>query len=373
VITEWDDLLIHQIAYPFDHVDSTDSRWHDRHWFLLGDIQGEVILGFGMGCYPNRDVIDGFACATVPGAQYNVLVSRELGADRRTEVGPLRTEVVQGLRRIHVSLAPNDHDVSFDLVYDSTTPPFEEQTHYGRRRGRLITNNARYNQAGRWSGTLTVAGHTWQVTPERFWGERDRSWGLRPGQGEPPQTTLTPEQRLEMLRESGFGLYHYMPTQFPEYSLWYLISESPDSKITALDGGIRFPWGSPSQDEVVRVCQVEHDMEFVAGTMRWTNARLALTLEDGRVKRYTVRNILPCYLNQGGGYGDPQRWHGSYRGKLVVDGGRFDLSSEESLASLGYANDYFSEWRCDDGEVGYGQFEYAIAVSKRYGFGVGLV
>jgi hypothetical protein len=32
---------------------------------------------------------------------------------------------------------------------------------------------------------------------------------------------------------------------------------------------------------------------------------------------------------------------------------------------LGHANDYFSEWRCDDGEVGYGQYEYVIGGTRR--------
>jgi hypothetical protein len=89
-----------------------------------------------------------------------------------------------------------------------------------------------------------------------------------------------------------------------------------------------------------------------------------LTLRDGSVKRYSVRPILPCFLGEGG-YADPKRWHGSYRGKLVVEGHTNDLTDEKELDRLGYASDYFSEWRCDDGEVGYGQYEYIIGSSTR--------
>jgi hypothetical protein len=364
MITEWDDLLIHQIISSMDHVESSDPRWHDRHWFHLGDIEGEVLLGVGMGLYPNRDVMDGFSVATVDGSQHNVLVSRRLGRDRYTAVGPLRVDVLQGLRRIRVALEPNEHDVAFDLTFESTTPPFEEQTHFNRHKGRVVRNNARYNQAGRWSGTLTVAGRKWQVEAERFWGVRDRSWGLRPGQGESPGK-FSHEERHELLRHSPFGLYHYNPTQFPGYSLFYMINESPSGEIVALDGGLRFPWGSERENDVVRVTGVEHEMEFVSGTPRFSNARIELRLEDGRTKRYSVKPILPCYLAQGGGYGDPDRWHGSYRGELVVEGDRFDLTDEKVLAKLVYANDYFSEWRCDDGEVGYGQYEYLLGASER--------
>lgn len=367
MITEWDDLLVHQSASTLDRVESDDPRWHDRHWLLLGDTRGEVLLGVGLGVYPNRGVMDGFACATCGGAQYNVLVSRELGSERATQVGPLQLEVERGLRRIRARLAPNAHAVGFDLAFESLTPPFEERTHEQRDGERWVRRNARYNQAGRWSGALDVAGRHFEVTPDRFFGERDRSWGLRPGQGEPPPAKTQLELGA-LLAHSGFGLYHYNPAQFPGYALFYMLYETPQGAIAALDGGLRFPWDSARAGDVVRVTGARHQMEFAPGTRSLTRASVELALEDGREKRYAVTPLLPCFLAQGGGYGDPVRWHGSSRGKLVVEGSRFDLGDAEARRQLGYANDYFAEWRCDDGEVGYGQFEYVIGASERFGF-----
>ncbi len=363
MLTEWDDFLVHQIISTMDHVESSDPRWHDRYWFHLGDLQGELLLGVGMGVYPNLNVMDGFSLAGVEGAQHNILVSRELGRDRDTKVGPLRIHVERGLRRIRLLLEPNDFDISYDLVWDSTMPPFEEQTHFQRSKGRVTRNNARYTQSGRFSGTLTVAGRTWQIDPERFWGVRDRSWGLRPGQGE-PIPPMTAEQRQQFLGALGFGLYHYNPVQFPDYSLFYMHNESPEGHVNVIDGGLRFPYGSDREDEVLRVTGIEHEMEFEPGTARFRSGRVELTLGDGSVKRYSVRPILPAFLGEGG-YADPKRWHGSYRGKLVVEGHTNDLTDEKELDRLGYASDYFSEWRCDDGEVGYGQYEYLIGSSTR--------
>jgi hypothetical protein len=367
MITEWDDLLIHQSISTLDHVSSSDTRWHNRHWFHLGDIEGEVLLGAGLGVYPNLNVMDGLTVACVEGAQHNVSVSRELGRDRYTKVGPLRVDIEQGLRNLHIALAPNDHNVSFDLNFIAGMPPFEEERHYQRYNGREVRNNARYNQAGRFEGTLTVDGKTWDITPDRFWGVRDRSWGLRPGQGE-PVGNLTHKQRWEFMRRSGFGFYHYNPTQFPEYSLFYMLNESPDGTVNACDGGICFKYGSEREDEVLRITAVESEMEFIDDTPQFKSARLACTLADGSVKRYTVTPILPCYLGQGGGYGESDKWHGSYRGKLVVEGSKFDLTDAAVVDEMVYANDYFSEWRCDDGEVGYGQFEYVLGASDRLGF-----
>ena len=78
MITKWDDFPIHQMITTMDHVASSDRRWYDRYWFAMGDTRGEVLVEFGLGVYPNLDVMDGFACATVRTNQYNVRVSREL-------------------------------------------------------------------------------------------------------------------------------------------------------------------------------------------------------------------------------------------------------------------------------------------------------
>ena len=108
MLTGMDDFLMHQIVSTMDHFESSDPRWHDRYWFHMGDLQGEVVLGVGMGVYPNLNVMDGFSLAGVAGAQHNVLVSRELGSDRDTRVGPLGVKVERGLRRIRLQLEPND-------------------------------------------------------------------------------------------------------------------------------------------------------------------------------------------------------------------------------------------------------------------------
>ena len=303
MITEWDDLLIHQIISTMDHVESSDPRWHNRHWFHLGDTKGEVLLGIGMGAYPNRNVMDGLAVATIDGAQYNVLVSRELGRDRYTAIGPLRIDVVQGLRTLHLALAPNDHDLTFDLTFESTMPPFEEKPHFQRRKGRTLRNNARYNQSGRFSGTLTVAGQTWEVTPDRFWGVRDRSWGLRPGQGEQPGN-LTHQQRHDLIRRSGFGLYHYNLTQFPDYSLFYMINERPDGRSSPSTAGCASPGqqeGGPGRAGDPR--RARDGVHPRHAAIQECTARAHTRGRPGQC--YSVMPILPCYLAQGGGYGTP--------------------------------------------------------------------
>ena len=109
-------------------------------------------------------------------------------------------------------------------------------------------------------------------------------------------------------------------------------NESPEGRVNVIDGGLRFPYGSDREDEVLRVTGIEHEMEFEPGTARFRSGRVELTLRDGSVKRYTVRPILPCFLGEGG-YADPERWHGSYRGKLVVEGHSLDLTDAKPCST----------------------------------------
>ena len=66
---------------------------------------GSISLGFGLGKYPNRGVMDAYAGVSRGTEQWTVRASRELGADGDTAaVGPMRYEVLEPMRRIRFAL-----------------------------------------------------------------------------------------------------------------------------------------------------------------------------------------------------------------------------------------------------------------------------
>ena len=70
--------------------------------------------------------------------QYIVRASRELGSDRMsTTVGPIGVEIVEPLRKTHVYTERNEHGLSFDMVFEGVTEPFQEP-HFLRRVGNRI-------------------------------------------------------------------------------------------------------------------------------------------------------------------------------------------------------------------------------------------
>lgn len=362
MLTKWDDYPIHQLPTTFDHVGTTDSRFYDRYWFAMGRTDGEVLLEAGLGVYPNLNVIDGFALVTWRGRQHNVRLSRSIDTDRDTVIGPYAVEVLRGLRTLRLSLGDNDHDVHFDVTFDGAAPAYEEAPYFARMNGRVVNDFQHFNQAGRWSGSLTVCGTTYEVEPHTWWGERDRSWGVRPGVG-PPQPMPATDRPVEL----PFGLSHWIPAQLPDRSLFYTFAETRDGRKIRFDGGFRPAYGTAAEGDTVKIVDAEHDMRLRPGGRQLESADLLLIDEHGEKTPVSVRSLTWCHLQEGG-YGHPTSFHGAYRGPGVhVEGESYDLHDPQLVQGwrMPHAPDHFSEFRVGDA-VGYGIFEYGLLSHERY-------
>lgn len=115
-----------------------------------------------------------------------------------TSVGPFRIEVLEPLQSLRVVCDAPDLELSCDLRWEGVFEAWIEPRHYSRKHGRVVFDTSRFAQNGRWTGWLRVG----DETPDRWWGARDRSWGVRPV-GEPerlgsaqPDHTLEPGTRM---------------------------------------------------------------------------------------------------------------------------------------------------------------------------------
>ena len=134
-----------------------------------------------MGLYPNRRVLDASFSVAHQGTQYSLHASRLAPEDRgETRAGPIEVEVVEPFRALRVRVAPNEHGIEADLVFRARAPMIEEPRvtfHVGTR---AVLDATRFTQHGTWEGTIRVAGASIDVRPQKVYGVRDRSWGLRP-------------------------------------------------------------------------------------------------------------------------------------------------------------------------------------------------
>lgn len=137
-----------------------------------------------------------------------------------TQVGPFGVEVIEGLKRLRVVLGPNDHGLAFDLTWEGSIPPQVEPQHFIRSQERVVFDSKRMAQTGQWTGSITVDGETLDVTPDRWWGIRDRSWGIRPvGEPEPPGIQA---------RNAGTFYWLYAPVRFTDHAILCIVQEDYD-------------------------------------------------------------------------------------------------------------------------------------------------
>ncbi len=349
-----DEYLAHQTCETFDHVFTSDRNFYDRYYFNMHPSSSELFLITGMGQYPNLGTMDAFVSVSHGETIYVVRASRELGTDRMsTQVGPFRVEVVEGLKRIRVICEPNEWNLAFDLTFEGTVPVVEEPKTLQRHpHGRISMDTSRYSQVGTWTGTLEVAGQRYEITPDKWRGVRDHSWGVR-GVGEPEP----PGIRIKSAAQ-GFGFFHtWVPLQLEDGSLIKLFAEEDmdgvrlveeSAKIHSIAGGGGVqPMGPPT-----------FHYTYQSGTRELEKAVIEVTDPEGNPLRIDCRPLRTVYLAAGSGYIPQPDWaHGMYQGELKVEGLTYDVSTSDQRAGLGPLYETLCRFDLSTGEVGYGLLE----------------
>src|SRR3954465_10106320 len=131
-----DETFHHQITDTFATVSQSDRSWTEKVCAMAARKDGSVQLAFGMGKYPNRGVLDAYAGMSIGKQQWTVRSSRRLAPDVDClETGPIRYEVVEPLRAVRFSLAPNEVlPVAFEWTFIAALPAALEQREHHRSR-----------------------------------------------------------------------------------------------------------------------------------------------------------------------------------------------------------------------------------------------
>jgi hypothetical protein len=362
-LSSWDDYPVHQVAETVRHAATSDRNFYDRYYFNCHSNDGEAFLIFGLGQYPNLGVQDAFACVVHASTHRVVRASRELGDRMDTSVGPMRVEVVRPLRELRIVCeddGSNDSGVSFDLRWEGSTPAYEEPRQFLRKHGRVLFDTMRLAQTGRWTGTIASGGRTFDVTPDRWWGTRDRSWGVRPVGEEEPAGIRTEGQMT--------GMWNYAPMQFDDHSILYMVNEHADGG-RALEEAVRI-WNDPERPPE-QLGRPEHDAVVTPGTRRIERSSLRFPDAPGGAIDIAVTPLLDCWLMHGTGYGiDPDWRHGMYQGPLVVQGVEMDYErdAERLFGLVDQVARFEQSGGVTGGAVGHGLHEFFfIGGFPRYG------
>jgi hypothetical protein len=348
VLSPADDLPIHQVAQPVRQPGTSDRNFYDRYYFNCHPCSDELFLIIGQGQYPNLGVQDAFALVRRGDEHRVVRASRELGLDRLdTTVGPFRVEVIEGLKTLRCTLDAAEHGLAYDLTWEGYVPAIQEPPHVDRNaNGRAFLDACRLAQLGSWSGWIDVAGDRIEVTPDHWWGSRDRSWGIRPvGEAEPPGNLATkPAEPFRWL---------YAPFRMQDHAMVLICQERGDGS-RVLEEAVRL-WPDGRVDHLGRP---EHELRWDAAGPGLFGQVEGGTLHLGAVT-VEVEPVLPVHIGVGTGYGfDGDGWkHGAYQGDLVVQGKVWDLSTEEGRGAMFGIVDAVARFTCD-GQEGWGLLEW---------------
>ena len=330
-----DETFHHQITDTFATVSQSDRSWTEKVCAMAARKDGTIGLGFGMGKYPNRGVLDAYAGVSRGSEQWTVRSSRRLAPDLdRLETGPIRYEVLEPLRVVRFSLAPNDVvPISFEWTFTGTVPcVLENPEHHRSRDGlRLDADIVRYHQIGTAEGWAEVDGERHELDGATSVSTRDHSWGVRYQVGAPvadvedaprPTSVSTTVIWSPMLLERGDGTRYGLHLYYQRHGVggWERVE---------LQGGIEHPDGQrePFVALVARP-SVRDD------NRRLLSIELDCTMADGSARplRITALGDTGFHLGTGLYFGFDGHWHGEWRGELHVDGEHIPDCSDPATA-----------------------------------------
>lgn len=351
-----DDHIGHQVPTGFAFTGVSDPTWMERLWYSAHPVPGgDVILNLGCGYHPNRNIFDAHAGITIGSRQHNLRFSRHLGDDPLSlEIGPLRIQVLEGLRRQRLSLQPNEGELSFDIEFLSNMHPHEEARATARHNLRLVHDFARYQQSGRYAGWVKFKDQTFQLSPDTWWGQRDHSWGvrreMRTDTSHPPMT------------EFPAGFWTWLVAQFDDFGIHLFVRETRPGAHLYLSGEMVFDRGR-QRDAGWAVKSIDHDLRWAADPNGQTLAggTVRFDFDNGESRTLELFPKTARFFLKGGMYGGYRGWfHGTDKGPYFFEADTWDLNDAIRRRDARQLGDHVMEFRLDDGQKGYGIMEYGV-------------
>ena len=331
MLNRLDDYPIHQTPEPIAHPATSDRNVYDRTWFNGYTPDGSRYFGIGMAIYPHRGVLDGaFSVVERNGRQHAFYGSRRAPLERTDmRVGPLRIEVVEPMRRTRVVLDDNESGIACDLTFSARTAPIQEARQTLWHGARRLMDATRFDQFGRWSGTVRHPDGEFTVDDDAWIGTKDRSWGVRrvgePEAGGAPATAIPSAFFLWAPLVWDDHVSHAIFFDGPHGEA--LVREGIEAPLYAAESDI--PTALEGTDE--RMATAAHRVTYHPGTRLAAAAEIDLVNTQGRTRTIALEPLLRFQM-KGLGYGHPQWGQGMWKGELATGSESFDPAEVDLLA-----------------------------------------
>lgn len=329
MLNKLDDFPIHQTPEPIAHPATSDRNVYDRTWFNGYAADGSYYFGIGMAVYPHRGVLDcAFSAVTRDGRQHCFYGSRRAPTERtEMQVGPFRIEVLEPMKRTRVVLEDNDSGLACDITFSARTAAIQEARQILWNGARRTMDATRFDQFGRWSGTVRSPDGEIKVIEEVCHGTKDRSWGVR-GVGERDVGGApTMPQGICFVWAPLFWDDHISHAIFFDGQKGEaLVREGIVAPLYASEAEV--PGVEDGRDQ--RMATARHRIQYHPGTRLARAAEIDLVDHDGAVRTIALEPILKFQM-KGLGYGHPEWGQGMWKGELASGHESFDSRQLDPL------------------------------------------
>lgn len=332
-----DETFTHQVTETFASVGTSDPSWTEKVCAMAMANDGSLQIGFGLGKYTNRNVMDAYAAVSRGVEQVTVRASRRLAPNPDvTVVGPIHYEIVEPLKAVRFRLEPNDaQPLAFDWLFEGVVPPFTEERTHLMRDYRLMSELVRYHQIGKASGWIELDGKRTEMTPDTWTSTRDHSWGVRYDVGLPPED-VEPNEGIPagagfmmiwcpLLMTKSDGTQYGIHLHFTWFSMPGFEQKMVTSRLEFEGGG------------EIGITDIVPNLQFDPNNRRLLGGELECTLADGSRRTLVLEVMSDTGIQLGAGlyFGFDGQHHGQWRGDLHVGGERIaDCSTPEVARRL---------------------------------------
>lgn len=323
----------HQIVDTFATVATSDLAWTEKVCAMAAARDGSVSLGFGLGKYTNRNVMDAYAGTSRGVEQITVRASRRLAPEpESTVIGPIRYEVVEPLHEVRFVLEANDcQPIAFDWTFRAVVPAQMEDRSNSRTGYRVGTDLVRYHQSGVARGWVEIDGERTTIDPESWVSTRDHSWGVRYDVG-------APMEDLEPRPQAEGATFHFgwspLVMSRPDGSRYALFLNFNEVRAPGFEQKIVMAAVEHPDGRIERIVDLHPELAYEPVNRRLRGGRVVATMADGSTRPIEVEVVSDTGFHLGTGlyFGWDGHHHGEWRGPLVVEGERIGDCTEPATA-----------------------------------------
>ncbi len=330
MLNKLDDFPVHQTPEPLVHSATSDRNVYDRTWFNGYAADSSYYFGLGMAIYPHRHVQDAAFSVVRPGGLQHCFYGSRRAPEERTDmsVGPLRIEVQEPMRRSRIILEENESGLACDLTFSARTAAIQEGRQILWSGTRRAMDATRFDQFGRWTGSIQTPEGEIAVDPDLCHATKDRSWGVR-GVGE-PVTDGAPHP-------FGGAFFLWAPLFWDDHISHAIFFDGTRGEALVREG-LTAPLYADEEavpgveDGLVdRKAGAIHRVEYHRGTRLARYAEIDLIELDGSKRTICLEPTLRFQF-KGLGYGHPVWRQGVWQGELEIGHESFDPEALDLLA-----------------------------------------